>query len=48
LAEAACQAAAGLVAINLAARAPDDERLAEAADLSRRAAAARGDVLGSP
>jgi formiminotetrahydrofolate cyclodeaminase len=48
LAEAACQAAAGLVAINLAARAPDDERLAEAADLSRRAAAARADVLGSP
>jgi formiminotetrahydrofolate cyclodeaminase len=45
LAEAACQAAAGLVAINLAGQ-PDDPRLAEARELARRAAVARAEVLG--
>jgi methenyltetrahydrofolate cyclohydrolase len=45
LAEAACQAAASLVAINLA-RQPDDPRLAEARELARRASVARDSVVG--
>jgi methenyltetrahydrofolate cyclohydrolase len=44
LAEAACQAAANLVEINLAGRA-DDERLEEAASLRRSAAALRAEVV---
>ncbi len=42
-AEAACQAAAGLVVINLQPR-PDDERRAEALDLARRAAGIRAEL----
>jgi formiminotetrahydrofolate cyclodeaminase len=45
LAEAACCAAARLVAINLA-RVPSDPRLDEAAELTRRASAAREKALG--
>lgn len=45
LAEAACQAAARLVELNLAAR-PDDRRLAELATLKLRAAGARDRALG--
>jgi len=45
LAEAACCAAARLAEINLA-RVPSDPRLAEAAALSRQAAAARVQALG--
>jgi methenyltetrahydrofolate cyclohydrolase len=44
LAEGACQAAARLVAINLAGR-PGDDRLAELAHLTERAAAIRAAVL---
>jgi methenyltetrahydrofolate cyclohydrolase len=44
LAEGACQAAARLVAVNLAGR-PHDERLSELAELTREAAAARAEVL---
>lgn len=44
LAEAACQSAAELVAINLQARA-DDERRTEADTLARRAARIRGEAL---
>ena len=42
-AEAACQAAAGLVVINLQPH-PDDERRAEALELARRAAAVRAEL----
>jgi formiminotetrahydrofolate cyclodeaminase len=45
LAEAACQAAARLVELNLSAR-PDDRRLAELATLKLRAAGARDRALG--
>ena len=44
LAEAACQAAAGLVAINLADR-PHDERMVEVAELTDRAEAIRAQAL---
>jgi len=44
LAEGACQAAAQLVAINLAGR-PRDERLTELAELTKRAAAIRAELL---
>lgn len=44
LAEAACQSAAGLVAINLQAE-PDDERWREALELGHRAARIRGEAL---
>ena len=43
LAEAACQASAGLVAINLQPH-PDDERRAEALELARRAARVRSEL----
>ena len=49
LAEAACQAATGLVEINLGglrADDDDDERVAEATELARRAAVARAEALG--
>jgi formiminotetrahydrofolate cyclodeaminase len=46
LAEAACQAAARLVELNLAGR-PDDRRLAELATLKLRAAGARDRALGA-
>ncbi|HEX4805822.1 MAG TPA: cyclodeaminase/cyclohydrolase family protein [Conexibacter sp.] len=46
LADGACQAAAGLAAINLARR-PDDARHAELADLAARAARARAEVLAA-
>jgi methenyltetrahydrofolate cyclohydrolase len=47
LAEAACQAAAGLVEINLGGRGGDDDaRVAEARELARRAAVARAEALG--
>jgi formiminotetrahydrofolate cyclodeaminase len=45
LAEAACRAATRLVEIDLAGR-PGDERLAQAAELARRAADARREALG--
>jgi formiminotetrahydrofolate cyclodeaminase len=44
LAEGACQAAAALVALNLSGR-PQDARLAELAELTRQAAAARAQAL---
>jgi formiminotetrahydrofolate cyclodeaminase len=46
LAEAACQTAAELVAINLQAR-PDDGRRREAEDLAQQAARVRGQALSS-
>jgi formiminotetrahydrofolate cyclodeaminase len=47
LAEAACQAAAGLVAINLESH-PEDERRSEARELARRAQAVRAEVFERP